>query len=202
MIGEDIKEVLEEIGTPFTIVGKDSDEYLLFKENRQATKPFIREFFLQADLSYDTEAITGDVVILTPQSIPYIVMNKTGIELEGVVYKYSTVLYKANVSGEILHPSGEVRDLHTYQKRTAFDLVTSGEYALLTEAPYTGADLEEGAYGQVSVKNKVMYIPQSSGIEVNDRFQPSSGEFYKVITISTRMFGAGIVFCELEEDTR
>ena len=56
-IGLDIKEVLSEVGNTITIVrtaGNVTGEYTMYKPNAQVTKPFIREFFLEGWLSYDT----------------------------------------------------------------------------------------------------------------------------------------------------
>ena len=65
-VGLDIKDVLEEIGTSFTILrpnsGELGTEYLDYEMNRQVTKPFIREYFLEIVLPQDTNVIGGDII--------------------------------------------------------------------------------------------------------------------------------------------
>ena len=62
-VAERIKAVVQKVGSAFTILGYDgsegSTEYLDIRPNTQATKPFIREFFLEAALCYDTDAVSG-----------------------------------------------------------------------------------------------------------------------------------------------
>ncbi|MGW8177643.1 MAG: hypothetical protein ACWGQW_02440, partial [bacterium] len=58
-IGQDIKEVFEEVGTAFVFTTtqnreNNSGEYLVYEINRQVTKPFIREYFLEAETAFDT----------------------------------------------------------------------------------------------------------------------------------------------------
>jgi len=61
-IGPDIKEAIVEVGTRFVIERDSGDitgEYLNFKSNAQVTKPFIREFFLEAEFCYDTAKLAN-----------------------------------------------------------------------------------------------------------------------------------------------
>ncbi len=56
-VGADIKEVLADVGTSILIVRAArniSGEFIKYQLNAQVTKPFIREFFLDAMISYDT----------------------------------------------------------------------------------------------------------------------------------------------------
>ena len=98
-IGLDIKEVLREVGNTITIIrdsGNITGEYTMFQSNAQVTKPFIREFFLEGWLSYDTEAVVGDIVEFVVMGDRYIVMNKSPKMLENVIYQYDGVFYKTS----------------------------------------------------------------------------------------------------------
>ena len=79
-IGPDLKEVLSDVGTAYTIIrdsGNITGEFLDFETNAQVTKPFIKEFFLDAVLSYDTEAVVGDIIEFNVAGDRYLIMNKT-----------------------------------------------------------------------------------------------------------------------------
>lgn len=201
-IGDDIKETLEDVGTAYTVLrdsGNVSGEYLDYLINRQITKPFIREFFLEASLSYDTGAIAGDVVQFDTTEDVYLIMNKTPELFENSIVTNECTLYKANVSGELLRPS-ETRDTQ-YHKIPEWQTVKSNCYALQTEALY-GHDLDtDEELGLLRVENHELYIPHSIGIQLLDRFEPSSGEFYRVETIKKRRY-SNVDVCELGEDTR
>lgn len=199
-LGADIKEALTEIGA-VVIVRSGETEYVDLETNAQVTKPFIREFFLEAMVSYDTDMESGSVVEVDLTGEHYLVMNKTPEIVENAIMNYSCVFYKANVSGEILRPSGEVRSTQTYHKVSVFNSVATDCYALLTEPLFSG-DLEtDEQLGLLGIKKEELYIPRSYGIQVMDRFQPVSGEYYIVESIKARRFPA-VDVAILGEDTR
>lgn len=79
-IGPDIDEVLDEIGTAFTIKRDSGDVaggYLDITPNTQVTKPFIREFFLEVMLSYNTTILPGEVLELDTSGDRYLTVNLT-----------------------------------------------------------------------------------------------------------------------------
>ena len=204
-IGPDIKEVLSEVGTAFTIVrdsGNITGEYLDITPNTQVTKPFIREFFLEVMLSYDTVLEVGEIVELNTPGVPYMVMNKTPDMFENEVIKYDGVIYQCNVSGELLRPSGESDwDDATYRRQEIFTTVKSNCYALLT-TPLHGGELEtDEPIGLIDMQRQELHIPSSVGIQVLDRYQPVSGEYYRVEGVKTRRF-PGVDVVLLGEDTR
>lgn len=202
--GQDIKEALADIGPTITIIrdsGNIEGEYVDYDTNAQVTKPFIREFFLEAMVSYDTDLVPGDVLEIDPTGVRYMLMNKTPEIVEGEIAFYNSVFYKCNVSGELLRPSGEVRSAQTYQKASVFASERSVCYALLTEPLFSG-DLEtDEQLGLLGIHKEELYIPSSFGIKVLDRYQPVSGEYYVVESIKTRRF-ADIDVAILGEDNR
>lgn len=202
--GQDIKEALADIGPTITIIRDSGDiagEYVDYDTNAQVTKPFIREFFLEAMVSYDTDLIPGDVFEIDIIGERYLLMNKTPTIIEGEVGYYDSVFYKCNVSGELLRPSGETRSSQTYQKAATFSSERSVAYGLLTEPLFSG-DLEtEEQLGLIGIHKEELYIPSSFGIQVLDRYQPTSGEYYVVESIKPRRF-AGVDVAILGEDNR
>lgn len=202
-IAEDIKLAYIEVGTSYDVIRNGvqigSGEFLVYELNAQVTKPFIREYFLEASIPYDSSGESGDILAFS-RGDKYILMNKTPFELENQVLEYSSVLYKANVSGEILRPSGEIWSDQTYHKIPVFSGEVSNCYALLTESLFR-YELTEQDFGQLTITKDEMYIPRYYGIQLNDRYSPASGEYYKVSTIKTKGF-LGVDVVELEEDTR
>ena len=202
-VGEDIKSAYEETGAGFTILrdaGDLSGEFLDATLNDQITKPFIREHFLECNFAYNTSGEVGDVVRFDETRDNYLVMNQTPDVFENEIIEYNVVLYKANVSGEILRPSGEVRDGQLH-KQTQWQIVKTNAYALQTDA-FFGGDLDtEQDLGIIGIENDELYIPANAGIEVMDRWQPASGEYYRVESISRRRFPA-VYVVKLGEDQR
>jgi len=201
-IGVDVKDAYSESG--IRVHNRrtgNSGESIDFEANAQVTKPFIREFFLEGSLPYDTDQIVGDIMDFIVVNTDYMFMNKTPIVFENEVYEFSGVYYKCNVSGEILRPSGEVRDTDTYELKEKFNLIESNVYALQTE-PLFGTELNtDEMLGVLQIEKDELYIPSSYNIQVLDRYQPVSGEYYKVNKVLKRRYN-GIDVCTLEEDNR
>lgn len=202
-IGLDIKEVLVDVGVAFSILrdsGTLSGEYLDYETNRQVTKPFIREYFLEATLPYDTRAIPGDIIKFDKTGDNFILVNKSVELFENDYVAYEGVLYKCNVSGEIRRYSGEGWSSQTYENIAEWETIKTNVYALLTERLY-GADLNEEDFGQLKIAKNDLYIPAIQNIQVLDRYVPASGEYYKVTTVERNKFNK-VDVCRVEEDTR
>jgi len=205
-IGFDIADVFTEIGTRFNIK-QDSGEvdvvggYLDFEMNRQVTKPFVREFFLECFFAYDTTVNAGDVIEFQDEtSRRFMVMNKTQENFENESILHEGVLYLCNVSGELLRPSGEVFDTN-YVQTTTWNPIRTEAYAFLSDRLF-GTSLEQDEeVGQFKIESQLLYLPHSYGTQPLDRYSPSSGEYYKIETIATRRFD-NVDVCYLAEDTR
>lgn len=202
-IGIDIKEVFEEVGNYYTIIHEGienlSGEYLVYELNRQVTKPFVREYFLEAEMAYDTQALVGDI-LLFDDGRKFLVMNVSPEMFENVDILYSSVLYRANVDANIWRSSGEDWDAN-YLKSSQWTPVVLDTPILITESLY-GHDLEtDEELAQFGLEKHEAYAPSYLGIEPLDRIEWASGEFYKVEVIKTRRYD-GMDVLELAEDTR
>jgi hypothetical protein len=203
-IGLDIKEVLREVGNTITIIrdsGNITGEYTMFQSNAQVTKPFIREFFLEGWLSYDTEAIVGDIVEFVVMGDRYIVMNKSPKMLENVVYQYDGVFYKTNVNCSIYRPVEDEWEEGDYHRVTTWTLVKANTDVLIT-SPLYGSDLDKDSQiGKLGIETHEMYVPTSIGVQPLDRIFVSTHVFYEVKTVKPRRYD-GVDVLEIGEDTR
>lgn len=202
-IGPDIEEVLEEVGTSFTILrdsGNVTGEYLDFEPNSQVTKPFIREFFLEAMLKYNTAVVSGDVIRFDVTQDCYMVMNFTPSMFENAVINYDAVLYKTNVHLAIYRAT-TVQDSN-YHDRTVWTLIKTNVKALLTSPLYGSSLDEDRELGALGLQMQEIYLPLSVGIQTLDKIVVlETGEHWKVDSIKLRRFVA-ITVAELGEDTR
>jgi len=204
-IGPDIKDVLREVGVSYTILrdaGNITGEYIFTKSNAQVTKPFIREFFLEGFISYDTDVAVGDIIQMNTSSKNYMVMNKTPELLEDIVYRYSVVLYLCNVIADILRPSDlEATADNRWLSGINWSYIARQTNCLIT-TPLYGHELSiDDQIGALGIEVYEMYAPSSLGIQALDRVRISSIEYYQVETVKSRRYEAVDVF-ELGEDTR
>jgi len=201
--GPDIEELLQDIGTGFTIVratGNITGEKLISKSNTQVTKPFIREFFLEASLSYETEAVLGDLLQFSDGRF-FLLATSTPRQFENAAFDNQAVLYKCNVSGEIQRLSGEGWD-DEYQDESSWVTIKANEYGLITEELQGNHLDEDSPAGQVQSRALMLFVPINSDIQLLDRYIPVSGETpLKVEEIDLYKFG-GLKVAHLEIDTR
>jgi len=204
-VGSDVKDMLADNGAAYTVVrntGNISGEYGFIQHTAQATKPVTLEHFRRCRLSYDSEAAAGNVIEIDQTSDRFLVTNKLPKILDGGIAWYESILYKCNVaSGELMRPSGEVRDPDTYLKETQWQTIKDNCDAMQVSALY-GNDLESDTeIGLLGLEADEVYIPHSYGAQALDRWQPASGEYYQVSTIETRRF-PDIDVLKIEEDHR
>ena len=176
-IGPDIKEAIVEVGLSYTIIrdsGNIEDNYLTAKPNEQVTKPFIREYFLEAQITYDSPLVAGDIIEFDTTGNRYIVMHLTPTLFENVVIRYESVLYMTNVKVSILRP-GERRNPGSYVMETYWDIIKQDVDLLLT-TPLFGQDLETAEeLGLLGIETHDIWCPSSYDIQHLDRIRITSG---------------------------
>lgn len=198
-IGPDLKEAMNEIGVTALIVNKPLiTEKVQFVLNKQVTKPFIREFFTEIVLVYDTAIESGDTLQIG--TIRYLVMNKTPSYFEDAIIKHTGVLYKANAVGYLQRQ--DVSRGTNLQKVQTW-LTISGENpvdVLMTEALYDNKLVAE-ELGELGFEKHEIYIPNRFGFKIQDRFYIDADSYYRVITVKKRKY-QNIDVCEIDVDTR
>ncbi len=204
-IGIDLKDTYEEIGTHVVFADSVSGEWIDSEPNSQVTKPFIREFFLEATFPYDTEVDSGTIVTMDALSEDnvFIVMNKTAEMLENEIIQNNVVLYKCNVTGKLYRQtqSGEDEYDSNYRQNVMFNEIAASVPALQTE-PLFGNQLDgESELGLLGLERHELFVPSSFGIKPLDRFETVSGEYYMVETVEHRRY-KNVCVCKLGEDHR
>jgi len=204
-MGEDIKGcVLQEAGIAFTILRDSGDvtgEYTLLAGNAQVTKPFIREFFLEGVVAYDSVLVSGDVLQINQTGTKYLVANVTPDMLLNSIFQNSIVLYKSNLTVDVLRPSEGDYSTQTYHRETHWSYIARSQPVLIT-TPLYGHDLvTDEEIALLSIETHEMYIPTSVGVQVLDRIRVSSTEYYRVESVKPRRY-EGLDVVELGEDQR
>jgi hypothetical protein len=201
-IGLDLKEAIAAVGVTARVVGRNEPvEFVRFKPNKQVTKPFIREYFMETMLSFDSHIISGDIVEVDVTGLRYIMMNRTPELFENEVMRYSGVVYKTNVHGSLQRPFYHRGS--NLQKIESFENVPGAESidALMVEALY-GHSLEtDRELGELGLEKHELYIPRRFGAKHKDRFYINDDQYYRVITIKTHRYD-DVDVLEIDVDTR
>jgi hypothetical protein len=199
----ELHDVYREAGAEYSVIRDDgvfSGEYIVGEISTQVTKPFIKEFFREFYVATDTRIVNGDVISLLSTGDKFIVMNIDSEIHEDEVIEKQGVLYKTNVSGQIMRMSGEEWNSQTYEKQIVWNTVKSNVYALVTE-PVFGDKLDEQPFGSLEINKKEIYIPAQYNIQLLDRFEVASGEYYMIESIRKRRFPS-VWMCYAMEDNR
>ena len=202
-LGLDIADILDDVGSSFSILTRDpvvSGEKLLFSINLRASHPFLREHLRGGVFKSDTVVKNGDVINIAAVDQSFLVMSHAPRSFENECFNYTSSLYRINVSGELWAPSGESEwSSNEYRKQTEFSLKHSTVYGLFSEA-LSGVGFDENQeFVEVYQGNNEMYIPDIYDIQPNDRYVPTSGEYYRVTGIRKRRFhGIDIAFLEID----
>ncbi len=205
-IGPDLAEVYEEVGASIKILKPDGTivlgEYLDVDINRQVTKPFIREFFLEASFSYVTAAAGGDVVELLVDGRKFLVMNLTAEFFENQIINNNAVLYKCNETATIKRLTKGGWDVN-YKKEITWPDIAIDVPILLTERFFgTGLGaVEPKDFMEYDILDNQIYISAYYGVEPLDRVWLSDTEYFQVDFVEKRKFD-GVWSCVLSEDTR
>jgi hypothetical protein len=202
-IASNIKRVLQKVGTRFIVVtsgeSNTSGEYLIYDQIGFAARPFFREYVLEATIPSDSSAVAGSVIYFDDGRY-FLVAHKTPEQLKNVTYMNETLLFKCNVSaGKLYRSSGEVRDSQ-YHQDFNWQLVRTNVVGNLTPAQY-GNQLIETRIGDVERTTTELLLPVGIDIREDDRFEPTSGEFFKVDLVRDRIY-TGLRVIEVSEDTR
>jgi len=205
-IGPDLAEVLKEVGTSIKIYKPSGTEvlgeYLDFDINRQVTKPFIREFFVEASFSYVTQVVCGDVIEFLTDGRKFLVMNLTAEFFENQIINNNAVLYKCNEVVTIKRPTKGAWNAD-YERQISWLDVTVDVPILLTERFFgTGLGaVSPQDFMEYDILDNQIYISGYYGVKPLDRVWLSNTEFFQVDFVEKRKFD-GVWSCVLSGDTR
>ncbi len=201
-IGPDIKDVLQELGTPFTIVKLDGSEitgeYLDYEMYYEQSTEFIRQFAYSGDFQYDSKVRGGDLIQFDNKNFLMMNVKKTLFENEPV--DYSNFFILCNSVGRV-SKAVKTRDPVTRKNviiwETVFDSVNG---CMVSTAANTDA------LGSVNIINEkfTLFTQGFSGIISGYRYYPDIAdltEYYHILSIDKYRF-AGMLTMKLIEDSR
>lgn len=201
-IGPDIKDVLQELGTPFTIIKLDgrviTGEYLDYEMYYEQSTEFIRQYAYSGDFQYDSEVTGGDLIQFDNKTFLMMNVKKTLFENEAV--DYSNFFIQCNSLGRI-SKAVKTRDPVTKRNAIVWETVFDNVYgSMVTNAPNT-----ESLGMSDTINDKFTLFTQGySGVISGFRYYPDLEdltEYYHILTIDKYRFD-GMLNMRLIEDSR
>ncbi len=205
-IGEDILEVLEELGSSINIykysTGESVEEYVDTTVDINHVYPWTSHYVMKADFGYNTVAEPGDLITFGVAAY-YLLVALVKERFENACISKEGVIYLCNTFVQVQRRS-ESRDSN-YDLTVTWPIVYSGEYGLFT-GDVEPREYKEERYGTFIIQKDRLYISDSLDIQSGDRIwlKPTmdvSGEAREVKNIERQMY-PGIKICLLGEDTR
>lgn len=201
-IGEDIKEVLGELGTPFTIYKPDGSvitgEYLDFEHYFEQSTEFIRQNVYAADLTFDTQVAFGDVLDI--DGLWVIVMNLKPTKFEQELVIKNCFLIETNCLG---HFSRRSETLVNMEPDVTWTPTVQNVRALQLD-DYRSPISSLGENNELPTVQEILYVSKYDNIRIGDRWFPDSGntdEYYRIANFSDRVY-QNLLRINLVKDTR
>lgn len=148
-IGEDIKDVLQELGTPFTIIHVNGDsvsgESLDYEMYFEQSTEFIRQNCYSGDFQFDTQIVQGDLILFDNKK--FLMMNVKKTLFENEVVDFSNFFVETNVLGRF-SKSFETRD-SSLKKVTIW--LDNKEVQHITDATPIEDDVYALTFGEITL---------------------------------------------------
>ena len=203
-IGEDIKDVLAELGTPITIYKLDGSiitgEYIDAENYYKHSTDFIRQNVWTCDLSYDSQIADGDIIDMDGRWVVVMNVKDTKFEQEKVIN--NAFLVETNCLGKFTRQV-TTRDTDTLEQTTVWEDVQIDVRGVQVEH-IRNPSYEMTEEMKEAAVRELLYVQKFDDIRVGDRWYPDqtdTTEFYKIVNKSSRVY-AGLYRLNLEQDTR
>ena len=218
-LGEDISEVLEELGSTIEVYKHDTEEtYTEYVDSEQEVLRhyvFDTHFITLCTLAYNTNAKAGDRISFTDYTPPgrFLLGALTEELFEKERIARQGIIFRCNVSAEVKRRNTNRVD---YNAVVSWPTQNSGEYALFTghEKYIKRSDKE---YGTDVLDSNLLFISDDVNVQIKDRIvirpvrgipnedlesiYAYSGENYEVDFIESHKY-PGMKICRVSEDTR
>lgn len=202
-IGDDIKDVLQELGTPISILKLDgsiiSGEYIDYEHYYEKVTEFRRQFCYSGDFQFDSAVKQGDVISFDDKS--FLMMNVKRDLFEGEAVITSNYFIECNVTDGVFKRNMETRDPVTRRLSSGWTNLHENCNAVMVEKEVR---IHPEQVMNFSLHHFTLYTMAYPDIVVGDRWFPdaaNTSEYYKVMSISKFKF-AGLLTIDLQEDAR
>ena len=201
-IGEDIKDVLQELTTPFEMIKLDGSsivgEYLDYEMYFEQSTEFIRQFAYSGTFQYDTQVEPGDLLKFDNKT--FLMMNVKRTLFENEIVDYSNFFIECNTLGRFSRAQ-EARNPTTLQLAVTWVTVQDNVPATMA----VRAPQSEQLGSTEPIYDKFTLFTQGfNTLQPGDRWYPDLTdltEYYQVRSLDKYRF-TGMLTSILIEDSR
>jgi hypothetical protein len=201
-IGPDIKEVLQELGSPLTIYKVDgttiTGEYLDYESYYDSSTEFRRQFCYSGDFQYDSAVAEGDIISFDSKFFLMLTIRKEMFENSTV--DYQNFFVECNSIGR-LSKQVKTRDPASYSE----DIVWTASHDSIHALHFENSPSFEEETGMDFVNNQLtVYIQNYTDVIIGDRWYPDVTDltvYYRIAAVLQNTY-RNIHVCKLEDDSR
>jgi len=201
---QDLAETFQEVGSKVSIVGTSYRDEFIDSETSRRNTPFYKEMVLEASFKSTTNIEQSSIIKFKNIDTKYLVVDRRPELFENEIILYNAVLYMCNVEGSLkrmVEGSGSSFDSN-YKRNYDFQLISGELAAPLAVTGFINSEMNESQiFINTQDKDKELYLPESVGARVDDRFEIDSNNYYRITNIEKHQFDA-IDVCTVGEDTR
>ena len=199
-IGDDIKEVFQELGTVVEVIKPNGDvfqETMDFELNNLSSS-FMTNFVIDASFSYDTNLNAGDVVKAVDSGLYYLAAALNRPYFEDMPVVTETKLYKCNYWG-MLKERTQTRVDYSQQVTWADKL--SEMVPVLLTGQLGGGSLSEKDHGIFYDFTRTLHISGHHSPQVGDRFETEGGTKFRLDAVEPDKLN-NVSMCSISLDER
>lgn len=204
-LSQDIKEVLSEVGVSYNLLKPDgtigTPGFIDFASHTEHTTITIREYFITGTVSFDSEAVVGDVLELV-DGTKLLLTTKQPEYFENTVIDYLYASWVCNVVGEIKSHSDEFAydsnyDPVTVGWQTVYTGVNAAQIPPVIARQHT-EKIED--FFVIDVGNDILYLSSYYDILPGYKWVVGTSEY--IIDSVTDTLVKGLHVCSVKKDTR
>lgn len=225
-IGDDIRDVLQELGTPFVLYKKGTDvvlkntpqgatanlyltaglqsleitgECLDYDFYVDQSTEFIRQFCYVGDFQYDSQVRNGDVINFGGKF--FLIMNVRQTLFEKLVVDYSNFFIECNTFGKFSSLT-TVRGSN-YKSTPIWTVIHDSVHGVQVERVGSDLNLTEKNM-DISMNRFTLYTQDFPDVKVGDRWYPSVNDdslYFKIIEVNAHRF-PNMLVCKIEAEAR
>jgi hypothetical protein len=201
-ISDDIREVLEEVGTAITINSNSETPttgwYVDFESYPDQSTLFVRMFLKMGSLAATCPAINGDIVAFGGTT--YLITNHVPTMFENAVVENIVIFYRCNVLGTIENHSDTPAYDANYERTSEWVTVgTDIPICMVEKQLLPNPEISEDLYRTSSITN-IVYLSDQYPVLRGDRITVNGNPFL-IETVGVYELD-GILVCGVTEDHR
>jgi len=197
-IGDDIKEVFQELGSPVAVNKyKNSDPVVEFIDSEffESSDPYTRQTVMEVSLAFDSVIQSGDVITLTDNNTHLLVVSLNLQRFDQNVVTKEAMTYRCNVLGTI---SEFQRSRDDNYKLTEDWVPISDEVPCLVTGDISQYSVNMEEYGNFVGQELSLHITGDISVEKGNHFTTSDGIVFNITAIAPHRLN-NVNICKIEE---